>query len=420
MSKLSALLLVLFSLVGNAFAQSFIPFEQKYSFIQYEENKIVLPGDSLDFLNFLKKFDKLTGLGKGSLQVVHFGGSHVQADMWTGRIRSHFNWFFQQKYAARGLVFPYRAVKTNGSANYDINFNKYWEGSRNIKLSAYDNMGLLGWKAVAKDSGQSFELVFKPDNNTLFSFDKLQIFHEIGEGFFDFTITTADSVFIPVFNANCNCSEIVLPVLASDFLFTVHKRDSLQSSFVLYGVRTVIQSSDFVYHNVGVNGASVPSYLNSSYLEQQIAQIKPDLVIFSIGINDAFSPDFSRQNFEANYDELIKRIKKQVPGVAILLTTNTDSYKTIKKRQYKNYTGNDVRTAMFNLALRHGAAVWDMYSVMGGLGSIELWRRQGLAQKDLIHLTAAGYRYMGDLFFDAFLKRYENFICTPLANICNE
>jgi lysophospholipase L1-like esterase len=403
--------------VNGMKAQSFIPFDQRFSFIQYDENKIVLPGDSLDFLQFLRKFDKLNGLGKGKLQVVHFGGSHVQADIWTGRIRTHFNTFLNQKLAARGLIFPHKVVKTNGSATYEITYQKAWEGLRNIKLTSSENMGLMGWKATAKDSGQTFTVQLKTDAHTQYVFDKLQVFHDTGWKAFSFTVSVRDSIFKPTFNSNCQCSEVLLPFIATDFTFTVHKEDSLQESFVLYGINTQIQSTGFVYHNIGVNGASVPSYLNSNLLEQQIAQIKPDLVVFSIGINDAFSSDFTRQGFESNYDELIRRIKKQMPGVAILLTTNTDSYKTIKKRQYKNYTGNDVRTAMYNLAIKHGAAVWDMYSVMGGLGSIELWRRNGLAQKDLIHLTFNGYKYMGDLFFDAFLKRYEAFVASPLANL---
>ncbi len=70
--------------------------------------------------------------------------------------------------------------------------------------------------------------------------------------------------------------------------------------------------------------------------------------------------------------------------------------------------GKVVKNSMYRLAEMHGAAVWDLYSIMGGLGSIPKWRNSGLAQRDLIHLTGKGYRLVGDLFTDAFIRRYDS------------
>ena len=56
------------------------------------------------------------------------------------------------------------------------------------------------------------------------------------------------------------------------------------------------------------------------------------------------------------------------------------------------------------------AGVWNMYDVMGGLNSIVLWQRNGLAQRDKIHFTREGYLIMGDLFFNALMKDFEEYI----------
>jgi lysophospholipase L1-like esterase len=41
---------------------------------------------------------------------------------------------------------------------------------------------------------------------------------------------------------------------------------------------------------------------------------------------------------------------------------------------------------------------------MGGRGSVRDWYSNQLFFKDGIHLSKKGYRYQGDLFFEAFIK----------------
>ena len=57
-----------------------------------------------------------------------------------------------------------------------------------------------------------------------------------------------------------------------------------------------MDKSGVKYHSIGVNGASVPSYLRCDYLMDQLKLVKPDLVIFSIGINDAYEPLLTQKN----------------------------------------------------------------------------------------------------------------------------
>lgn len=408
-------------LLENALGQDFIQYENKYSFIQYDNNRIELPGDSLDFMMFMKKFDHLVGTGQGKLNIVHFGGSHVQADMWTRTIRQHFDRFLNQRFASRGTIFPYKAVRTNGSSQYDVEYNKPWNGLRNVMLNGSgERMGLMGWRATAKDSGQYIKITLKNDESSLFYFDELRVFYDTGVMYFPFSIEVDSMAYMSDFDTSCSCAKFLFNEIANSFTLTVHKLDSLQTAFNLYGIQTDLHNTGLIYHSVGVNGASIPSYLSCPDLEQQLALLHPDLIIFSIGINDAFGINFSREGFEYNYTELIRRIRKTCPDVAILFTTNTDSYKTIRRRVYKNYSGNEVRTAMYNLAKKNGAAVWDLYSVMGGLGSIASWKKHGLAQRDLVHLNNAGYTYLGNLFFDAFLTKYEDFISSPFATLSYE
>ena len=65
---------------------------------------------------------------------------------------------------------------------------------------------------------------------------------------------------------------------------------------------------------------------------------------------------------------------------------------------------------MQKLALKYGGGVWDMYGLMGGLGSIKQWEKAGLAKRDKIHFTKAGYETVGDLLFEALIKSYNDYL----------
>ena len=62
------------------------------------------------------------------------------------------------------------------------------------------------------------------------------------------------------------------------------------------------------------------------------------------------------------------------------------------------------------LGRTYGCGVWDFYGIMGGLNSIVVWQQFGLAKRDRIHFTRNGYLLMGDLFFNAFLKSYDDYL----------
>jgi lysophospholipase L1-like esterase len=69
-----------------------------------------------------------------------------------------------------------------------------------------------------------------------------------------------------------------------------------------------------------------------------------------------------------------------------------------------------VREAMFRLAEKHHAAVWDFFSIMGGLDSIRAWEQSGLAKKDKVHLTVSGYLLKADLLSLAIKEDFGNFL----------
>ena len=89
------------------------------------------------------------------------------------------------------------------------------------------------------------------------------------------------------------------------------------------------------------------------------------------------------------------------PDAALLLTVPNDSY---YRRRYLNKNIAREREMIRELAAEYDMAVWDLYGVMGGLGSSKTWKLKGLMRSDLIHFTFPGYHFKGELYIDGLLK----------------
>jgi lysophospholipase L1-like esterase len=153
----------------------------------------------------------------------------------------------------------------------------------------------------------------------------------------------------------------------------------------------------------GVNGAEVLSFLRNPGLEANLAALNPDLVIISLGTNDAYGKNFDPVYFKRNYEKLLERLKKAAPNASFLLTAPGDCY---RNRKYPNPNTGKAVSKMTELAQETGFALWNFYKVMGGYRSVVKWQYNGLATKDRVHLTGKGYKLQGELLFDALMRDY--------------
>lgn len=160
-------------------------------------------------------------------------------------------------------------------------------------------------------------------------------------------------------------------------------------------------------------GTKYSDYNDLAELDNQLTREKPDLVIISLGTNDAFSGSY-RTRFYEKIDHLVVRIKKLSPRAALLLTTPSDA---LKKNSSGVYTAlpemQYVTDEIIKYANDHQLAYWNMHQIMGGNYSINDWYRKKLAEPDRIHFTAKGYGIFADWLFRAFTACLQTKIARP-------
>ena len=126
-------LFISISLLGNSQAGDYYLSIKHYPFINYKENRILFPGDSNYFESLYQKLDSIVIYGEGKLNIVHIGGSHIQADVYTHQIRKRLQLLQYDMNGGRGLLFPYNIANTNNPSNYKVTYTGEWDYCKNTK-----------------------------------------------------------------------------------------------------------------------------------------------------------------------------------------------------------------------------------------------------------------------------------------------
>ena len=383
-----------------------------YRFMDYSHNTIQVPGKDSTRLNlFFQKLDTLIEAGEGRINIVHIGGSHVQADMFSHRVRQNLDRVNGDFQTPRGLIFPFSVAKTNNPSNYRVTYSGVWNNARNVQSNRKIPLGLSGIAVYTKDPSARINIFLNPEENRRWNFTRLRLLGYVEDG--------SDSVFPVIyhhkdtikgyFDFDTKTYLFDLPEPTDSFSAGFIQTDIVPRSFSVHGFIPEKEAPGVVYHAIGVNGASVPSYLESEYFEQELHLLKPDLMIFAIGINDAASRDFTAESFYSNYNSLIEKINRVNPNCAYIFITNNDSFRRISRNNYRvNPNGTVARKVFYRLAEEHQGGVWDFFSLMGGLSSMQRWQTAGLARADKVHFTKDGYLLIGDLFYNALVDYYKS------------
>lgn len=137
----------------------------KYSFIDSSLNVIQFPKGSSSFDPFFKKLDTLVFENRGQVRILHIGGSHLQADVISGRIREHLIKEYPGANAGRGFVFPYAAAKTNTPSTYASYYKGIWDKNRNIQKEITKPLGLLGIAISTSDPRAEISILLDKYNS---------------------------------------------------------------------------------------------------------------------------------------------------------------------------------------------------------------------------------------------------------------
>jgi lysophospholipase L1-like esterase len=165
------------------------------------------------------------------------------------------------------------------------------------------------------------------------------------------------------------------------------------------------------YETLGINGAEASIMLRwdedmfGAYLQRRA----PALIVLAYGTNEAVSGGWTSERYQAMFSKVLYRIHDAAPRASILILGPPDSWSD-REGGRRPAPGVDRIIVAQKAACREiGCGFWDTRERMGGPGSMRDWVQTGLAQRDYIHFTPAGYRRLAAMLFADLMRDYELF-----------
>lgn len=190
-------------------------------------------------------------------------------------------------------------------------------------------------------------------------------------------------------------------------------------------IATETGTPGFVFHALSKNGVQL-SYFQDEQLLQQITALHPDLLIISVGTNEAHDAHFSGISYQQQLDQFLKLVSSRSPGVQFLITTPPGSHvgsaRRVKRRGRwvsgggltPNPRTPEVVGSQLEFAASHNIPLWNLYELGGGSSyACENWRSANLMTADGVHFSHEAYTLQGRMLAEAILKEWNNYLKRP-------
>ncbi len=367
--------------------------------IEYSKNTLGNP-NSLNPL--LTKLYKIKHFSKENAVFVHIGDSHIQADIETGVIRNELQSYFGN--AGRGLVFPYQVAKTNAPYDISSSTKSNWKNNRVARIDTLISCGVSAFGIESQNFNPEFSFELKNSNGVKDSFDKVSLFMggNVSELFMEYNDTQAENA---CFQMAPSYTEFNLKSAASGFKLTFPTTDTIQ----FYGAS--LEKTDIwgiIYHSIGANGAKYSDFNKTARFWKQLNKLKADCYIVSLGTNEAQDPNLTGAIFLTDVKTMVNKLRLVSPNACIILTTPPVSY-------FKKYRPNQslevITSALIEYCNENNLVYWDLFNVSKGSEGAKIWKSTQLLRSDLVHFSREGYILQGNLFVDAFVKTWNEFLC---------
>ncbi len=377
-----------------------------YDFIISDSNAI---SNSVALVPFYDKLYTLKEKQETTVSILHIGDSHIQADYLTQAIRALLQHEFGN--AGRGLVFPGRVGRTNESQTIYSSSSAEWESKRIIYTNQPLPIGIGAMTLQTKVTEASILLKIKSLDSLNNAFNKVTFFFQ--KNFTSYNLVVRDSIgeylaYVgPYTFETKNTSRILLPLSVNQIEFQTLQSTPSQNQFTLFGLSLENGKAGILYHATGGNGAKAKHYVEASNFAEQTHELAPDLIIISLGTNEAIDHPYIDPKFQSQLDAFVNQLKSNNPNALFLLTTPLDFF---KKKTRRNPGVEVIREKIIAYADDHGYAYWDLYTSGGGKHSADIWKKNNLMQPDGIHFTKAGYILQGSLLYEALIKGYNEYV----------
>lgn len=363
------------------------------------------------YINLKRFYAKLQALEQnksGKVRVAYFGDSMNDGDYIVQDVRSE----FQDNYGGHGVGFvAVSSLSASARASISHQYSKNWFSQSFVKVKKpISPFGIDGQVFFAKDPGQTYWVKYKAQSQR--------------------NSTTLNNPTLFYGKSNNNRAHVSIwadkdsvvnkELLPNNLLNTLSlSSSSVQSIKVDFHKADSIPIYGFNFddgHGVHIDNFSIRgnsglplSILNPALMNAFDRELHYDLIVLHYGANVLGYGTLNYSWYEKNMTTVVKNLNACFPNADILIISTADKASKIDGVMKTDPAVLPLAKAQKNYARNTHSGYINLYSLMGGDGSMVKWVDNKLAGKDYTHFNGTGSKKIAKLIYDEIDKGYHKY-----------
>jgi lysophospholipase L1-like esterase len=358
-------------------------------------------------LSFFEKLFQLETKNEGNVRIAYFGDSMTDGDL----IVKDFRTYLQEKFGGQGVGFVNITSESASSRSSLVHeFSANWKTQSYLKVKRpLHPFGVNGHVFYSNDTSNVAWVKYKA-NKTRFASDlpKPTLFYGSSknkEGKIKYILGT-DTI-----SKKLTPNSIVNTLVLSETnLKTLKVNFKKADSIPIYGFNFDDGKGVHVdnFSNRGNSGLPIGSF-DIATMRAFHAKLDYDLIVLQYGANVLNYGSLNYGWYEKRMTKVVAHLKECFPGVAILIVSTADKSTKYDLEMKTDSAVVPLNTAQKRYAIKSESSFVNMYTLMGGDGSMIQWVEQepSRANKDYTHFNHRGAKEAANLVFAQLNQGYE-------------
>ena len=358
-------------------------------------------------VTFFEKLFQLETKKEGNVRIAYFGDSMTDGDL----IVKDFRTYFQEKFGGQGVGFVNITSESAASrSSLTHEFSGNWKTQSYLKVKRPSNpFGVNGHVFYANDTANVAWVKYKA-NKTRFASElpRPTLFYGSSsnkDGKIKYVIGTDTISKKLTPNALVNTV-----VLSESNLKSIKVNFKKADSIPIYGFNFDDGKGVHVdnFSNRGNSGLPIGSF-DVATMRAFHSKLDYDLIVLQYGANVLNYGSLNYGWYEKRMTKVVAHLKECFPGVAILIVSTADKSTKYDLEMKTDSAVVPLNTAQKRYAIKSESSFVNMYTLMGGDGSMIQWVEQepARANKDYTHFNHRGAKEAANLIFTQLNKGYE-------------
>lgn len=378
---------------------------EKYPFVNFGNDTIIDPSNSMDpfFEQLMNLYNRQEDQLINQVPIIHYGDSHIQGGYLTEVVRRRLQKVFGN--AGRGLVVPLKMANTNEPRDYSISSQNRFDATKITQRGTLTYEPGVGGIAInASLPVFNISVYDVPEDTMDYKFNRIVVFHDSLAPM----ITAKNELIVDDYGSDIfynYTTNIELAKPTKEVELYTYISDKFANG-PLYAFSLENNNDGILYHSIGVNGACFLHWGLRGQVAKQSKALNPQLIIISMGANEAAGRNFIEAVFLHEVDTFVAQLREVNPNTPILITAPAEAMRRTRNGFVPNNNYALIAKALKSYCAQNKLAFLDLFNIMGGEQSAKTMDNAKLMQRDKLHFTIEGYNLLGVVIYNAIINDF--------------